>query len=249
MTLKDNALWQRDTGGSPGHGDGAPRCREGLIGIRTRVADNCVEGQNLLEEVEETFTTLLLIDHQLHAWAQNTTKLVQGLGYSGCTRRGAMAAGELNKITHLHMGEDEANAVLCHELVMNMNEFLAAVRSLQSTLTVRTPEDMSQREHASEVVHTGKIFRTEDDQGLMFNRKEVEPTFPQCQSGYLLALLITLILNIFGHVTRPWCNATLGLLNLLLGTMLGTTPEAPASASPSDTEHEHIPRDIHTVQK
>ncbi|KAG1736388.1 uncharacterized protein EDB91DRAFT_1083356 [Suillus paluster] len=39
----------------------------------------------------------------------------------------------------------------------------------------------------------------------------------------LLTMLIALILNVFGHVTRPWCNAVLGLLNLLLETTLGKT--------------------------
>jgi hypothetical protein len=169
MTLQDNALWQQDTGGSPGHGDSTPSCGEGLI---EKSALSCVEeGQNLLEEVEETFTTLLLIDHQLHARAQNTTKLVQGLSAAGAQGEvQAALEGEeqwlqenLDKITHLHMGEDDANGVLCHELVANMERFLAAVKSLKSTLAARTPEDLSQKEHASEVVHTGKKFRTEDD--------------------------------------------------------------------------------------
>lgn len=50
-------------------------------------------------------------------------------------------------------------------------------------------------------------------------------------------MLIALILNVFGHVTRPWCNAVLGLLNLLLETTLGK------STCPT------IPSDIRTVRK
>ncbi|KAG2336028.1 hypothetical protein BDR05DRAFT_832650, partial [Suillus weaverae] len=53
----------------------------------------------------------------------------------------------------------------------------------------------------------------------------------------LLTMLIALILNFFGHVTRPWCNAVLGLLNLLLETTLGkSTGRA-------------IPCDICTIRK
>ncbi|KAF8834817.1 hypothetical protein BDN67DRAFT_864383, partial [Paxillus ammoniavirescens] len=66
----------------------------------------------------------------------------------------------------------------------------------------------------------------------------------------LLTLLITLILNVFRHVTHPWCNATLGLLNMLLGAILGTTSEASLTKNPpSDTQHEYIPCDIHTIHK
>lgn len=50
-------------------------------------------------------------------------------------------------------------------------------------------------------------------------------------------MLIALVLNVFGHVTRPWCNAVLGLLNLLLETTLGK------SIGPT------IPCDIRTIHK
>lgn len=50
-------------------------------------------------------------------------------------------------------------------------------------------------------------------------------------------MLIALVLNVFGHVTRPWCNAVLGLLNLLLETTLGK------SIGPT------IPCDIRTIRK
>ncbi|KAF9224268.1 hypothetical protein BS17DRAFT_680437, partial [Gyrodon lividus] len=32
----------------------------------------------------------------------------------------------------------------------------------------------------------------------------------------LLSMFVLLIINIFGHVTWPWCNTTLALLNILL---------------------------------
>ncbi|KIJ09730.1 hypothetical protein PAXINDRAFT_27055, partial [Paxillus involutus ATCC 200175] len=66
----------------------------------------------------------------------------------------------------------------------------------------------------------------------------------------LLTLLIALILNIFGKLTRPWCNATLGLLNMLLRTVLGTPVESHgANERQSEIEHEYIPRDIRAVRK
>lgn len=50
-------------------------------------------------------------------------------------------------------------------------------------------------------------------------------------------MLITIIMNILGHITRPWCNAVLGLWNLLLETTLRK------STGPT------IPCDIRMVQK
>ncbi|KAG1764321.1 hypothetical protein EDD22DRAFT_740422, partial [Suillus occidentalis] len=68
-----------------------------------------------------------------------------------------------------------------------------------------------------------------------------EPHFRQrlhnANPAILLTMLIALVLNIFGHVTRPWCNAVLGLLNLLLETTLGK------SIGPT------IPCDIRTIRK
>ncbi|KAG1721815.1 uncharacterized protein EDB91DRAFT_1064233, partial [Suillus paluster] len=53
----------------------------------------------------------------------------------------------------------------------------------------------------------------------------------------LITMLIVLILNVFRHVTRPWCNAVLDLLNLLLETTLEE------STCPT------IPSNIHTIHK
>lgn len=56
-------------------------------------------------------------------------------------------------------------------------------------------------------------------------------------------MFIALVLNILGHVTRPWCNAVLELLNLLLKTTLGNTSEG------HDESKGYIPRDIRSVRK
>ena len=60
-------------------------------------------------------------------------------------------------------------------------------------------------------------------------------------------MVIALVLNVFGHITRPWCNALLGLLNLLLTTILGDpTVEAGKSAQSGSG---YLPSDIRTVRK
>ncbi|KAF8835012.1 hypothetical protein BDN67DRAFT_874095, partial [Paxillus ammoniavirescens] len=68
--------------------------------------------------------------------------------------------------------------------------------------------------------------------------KKFHLTFRNANPTILLMLLTALILNVFGKLTRPWCNATLGLLNMLLRTVLSTP-----------IDHEYIPRDIHAVWK
>ncbi|KIK77563.1 hypothetical protein PAXRUDRAFT_166430 [Paxillus rubicundulus Ve08.2h10] len=115
------------------------------------------------EGVEETFGVLLLIDHKMHAWAKNVTKLVdklvvvgaQGEVQEALEGEGKWLRDKLDEITHLNTGEDKANAVLLHELVCNMKDLLTAVRSIEETLAARSPEDLSQRENASAVVDTG----------------------------------------------------------------------------------------------
>ncbi|KAH7906576.1 hypothetical protein BJ138DRAFT_978118, partial [Hygrophoropsis aurantiaca] len=63
----------------------------------------------------------------------------------------------------------------------------------------------------------------------------------------VVAAFIVLVLNVFGHLTRPWCNVTLGLLKLLL--------TAAFSSVKDDTlDHEKalletFPKDVRTVRK
>ncbi|KAF9231263.1 hypothetical protein BU15DRAFT_16399, partial [Melanogaster broomeanus] len=62
----------------------------------------------------------------------------------------------------------------------------------------------------------------------------------------LLSMLIALILNVFGHVTRPWCNATLALLNILLKT--ATRNSTHLKTTPTKQLDDAIPCDIRTVR-
>ena len=60
-------------------------------------------------------------------------------------------------------------------------------------------------------------------------------------------MVIALVLIVFGHITCPWCNVLLGLLNLLLSTILGDlTVETGKSAQSGG---EYLPSDIRTVRK
>ncbi|KIK79934.1 hypothetical protein PAXRUDRAFT_767476 [Paxillus rubicundulus Ve08.2h10] len=202
ITLEDDWLWEQDTEGAPGYVHSAP------LAVHSSAAK---EGSLLAphEGVEETFGALLLIDHEMHVQVKNVTKLVDQLvvvGAQGEVQEEALEGegkwlrDKLDKITHLNAGEDKANAVLLHELVGNMKNLLTAVRSIEETLAARSPEDLSQRENTSAVVDT---------------EKKIHLTFCSANPTILLTLLITLILNVFRKFTRPWCNATLGLLNML----------------------------------
>ncbi|KAF8833753.1 hypothetical protein BDN67DRAFT_1017219 [Paxillus ammoniavirescens] len=156
ITLKDDGLWERDTEGAPGYVHSAPPA------VHSSAAK---EGSLLAphEGVEETFGALLLIDHEMHAWAKNVTKLVdqlvvagvQGEVWEALEGEGKWLRDKLDEITHLDTGEDEANAVLLHELAGNMKNLLSAVRSIEESLAARSPEDLLQRENASAVVNTG----------------------------------------------------------------------------------------------
>ena len=63
-------------------------------------------------------------------------------------------------------------------------------------------------------------------------------------------MIIVLVLNIFGQITRPWCNMLLGLLNLLLTTILGeSTTEIGENTQSRGGESVHLPSDICMVHK
>lgn len=60
-----------------------------------------------------------------------------------------------------------------------------------------------------------------------------------------------MILNVFGQVTRTWCNVTLGLLNLLLNTVHSVqhSPGASPTETEEYTEQKYIPNDIRSVRE
>ncbi|KIJ10609.1 hypothetical protein PAXINDRAFT_45471, partial [Paxillus involutus ATCC 200175] len=62
----------------------------------------------------------------------------------------------------------------------------------------------------------------------------------------LLSMFVALILNVFGHVTRPWCNTTLALLNILLKRAFHN--DTHSTTTPTVQPDNVIPRDIRTVR-
>ncbi|KIK82129.1 hypothetical protein PAXRUDRAFT_116353, partial [Paxillus rubicundulus Ve08.2h10] len=61
----------------------------------------------------------------------------------------------------------------------------------------------------------------------------------------LLSMFVALILNVFGHVTHPWCNTTLALLNILLKRAFHN--DTHSTTMPTVQPDNVIPQDIHTV--
>lgn len=70
-------------------------------------------------------------------------------------------------------------------------------------------------------------------------------SFRRANPIILLTLLTAIVLNIFGHLMRPWSNTTLELLNLMLKTALGN----PSTMQKSKTELDYVPCDIHSVRE
>ena len=137
------------------------------------------------------------------------------------------------------LGGMQLNGDVCNEeyrrvVLEKVQEIMPAIKSILDVVGSRTQGNLS---GASATVDTGEKFISK----RMHTESQTEPNFKQrfrnANPTILLSMLIALILNVFSHVTRPWCNTVLGLLNLLLET---TSRE---SNSPT------IPCDIRTVRK
>ena len=72
-------------------------------------------------------------------------------------------------------------------------------------------------------------------------------SFHNANLTILLPMVITLVLNIFGHIICPWCNALLDLLNLLLTTILSDLTVKTGKSAQSRSGY--FPSDIRTVWK
>jgi hypothetical protein len=205
---------------------------------------------------DETFTALAIIDHELHERTKRISTVVEGLDAQGMQENVLkMVEDELlwlmekrKRITHLDTIGDEANMLLCGELTRNIDHVHAAVTTIKITLEARTPEIADQKSQAAEIIHTGEM-----PSGVLSSvahelvERKSHQSFHNANPTILLSMVITLILNVFGHITRPWCNALLGLLNLLLTTILGDpTVETGKSAQSGGG---YLSSDIRTVRK
>ena len=160
MTLEEDAPWKRGSNGPSSHMNNTPS-----QGGSMSTASVTQRGSLAKRAEEEVFSTLVLIDHKMHRWAKSITNLLEGLGAIGVQGdvQAALETEEkwlresLYSITH-DTEDDEANALLRHELRKNVEDLLAAVTSITRTLAARTLEDLSQREHALEVIDTSVII-------------------------------------------------------------------------------------------
>ena len=160
MTLEEDAPWKWGSNGPPSHMDNVPSQGESMFTASVTERESLAKGAK-----EEVFSTLLLIDHEMHRQAKSITNLLEGLDAMGA-QGDVQAALEMEEkwlreslysITH-NTEDDEANALLRHKLRKNVEDLLVAVMSITRTLTARTPEDLSQQEHASEVIDTGALI-------------------------------------------------------------------------------------------
>lgn len=169
MTLEEDAPWKRGSNEPSGHMGNAPS--DNAPSQKGSIFAAVTEGGFIVKEAEEeTFSTLLLMDHEMHRRAKIITDLIGGLGAMGAQSnvQAALKTEEkwlresLYSITQ-DTEDDEANELLRRELRKNIEDLLAAVASVTRTLAARTPEDLTQREHASDVINTGAIFFGPDD--------------------------------------------------------------------------------------
>ena len=160
MTLEEDAPWKRGSNGPSSHMDNIPSQGGSMSTASVTERGSLAKGAE-----EEVFSTLVLIDHEMHRQAKSITNLLEGLGAIGAQGNVQVALEteekwlreSLYSITH-DTEDDEANALLRHKLRKNVEDLLAAVMSITRTLAVRTPEDLSQQEHASEVIDTSAII-------------------------------------------------------------------------------------------
>ncbi|KAG8220753.1 hypothetical protein J3R82DRAFT_2173 [Butyriboletus roseoflavus] len=149
-----------------------------------------------IEETNNMFAQLLIVDHEVHCHAQYIQGELEGLSTAGAQSRVLDVSEEqlkwfqenLDFIINFNMKGDETNKPLHSELEVNIKELLIAMRSIMKTLADRTSEDVSSKESAFEIVNTEPKFHL---------------NFHYANPLVLLTMLIAVILNIFGHLTHP----------------------------------------------
>ncbi|KAG2073510.1 hypothetical protein BDR04DRAFT_1116385 [Suillus decipiens] len=190
----------------------------------TRAAREC--SVEIQDKASEDHCRLYLLDLEMHARLWSVTNTVNQLHLADGQQVMTMLTKEYNwmKKAQEELEDMGANGDVCNEQMQDASlqslyEIREVVGSIMDVVGHRTKEDLNS---ASATIDTEPCFKRR---------------FLNANLTILLTMLIALILNVFGHVTRPWCNAVLGLLNLLLETTLGK------STGPA------IPSDIRTVRK
>ncbi|KAG2065536.1 hypothetical protein BDR04DRAFT_1161319 [Suillus decipiens] len=183
------------------------------------------------DQAWKDYCTLYLLDHEAHHHVHAVTDVINTLDsikdeqvLVALLEECAWLEKALREVMNMDVGTDACNEQFCHAQLWLLQDTKEAVESIMHVIAHRTKQDPNPEDNASEAVTTDHHLRR----------------FNNAKPALLLAMFIMLVLNILGHVTWPWCNAALGLLNLLLNTMLGNTPEGHGS-------EEWIPHDICSV--
>jgi hypothetical protein len=147
----------------------------------------------------------------------------------------------IQEIKQVGPGTNEAAVVLQDAMLSQLKTFQEGLQDCLRRLGARTQDGT---ESTGVFFDTGNICTTitlcwelniNADQYLKNDLHRVHPLT-------LVSVFMVLLLNVFGRVTRPWCNAVLSLLKIILSHVF------------SETEREkkildHFPTDVRSVRK
>ncbi|KAF9233154.1 hypothetical protein BU15DRAFT_66832 [Melanogaster broomeanus] len=119
--------------------------------------------QLLTDNENDDFTILYSLDHELHTRATRALELVDSLDTQGAQNRvlDTMEGEELwleevrKKLETMGILGDECNEMLRVAMLEKVDQILAAIKSIGTTLASRTNEDSLLQDHASVTVETG----------------------------------------------------------------------------------------------
>ncbi|KAG1844676.1 hypothetical protein F4604DRAFT_1688992 [Suillus subluteus] len=199
--------------------------------VTNQVIDDREPSAQHEDQAWKDYCTLYLLDHEAHRHVRTVTDVINTLdsirdeqALATLSEGHTWLEKTLGKVMNMDVETDACNEQFHHAQLQLLQDTKEAAESIMCVIARRTKQDPNPKDNASEAVETDHHLRR----------------FNNAKPALLLAMFIALVLNILGHVTRPWCNAALGLLNLLLKTMLGNAPEGHGSEG-------WIPRDIHSV--
>jgi Transposase family tnp2 len=201
------------------------------------------------DQAWKDYRTLYFLDNEAHHHVRAVTDVINTLDSTKDEQALAKLSEErawlekaLREVMVMDVGTDTCNEQFRHAQLRLLQDTKEAAESIMRVIARRTKQDPNPEDNASEAVATGEEVHTYKERTLNRYSDRHLRRFNNAKPALLLAMFIALVLNILGHVTRPWCNAALGLLNLLLNTMLGNAPEGHGSEG-------WIPRDIRSVRK
>ncbi|KIK77002.1 hypothetical protein PAXRUDRAFT_36846 [Paxillus rubicundulus Ve08.2h10] len=95
------------------------------------------------------FTMLVSLDHDLHTHTTHALELVKDLDSQGAQRQ------VLDTMREEELWLEGCNEMLQVVMIEKVDQILAAIKSISTTLTSRTKEDPALQDHAAATVETG----------------------------------------------------------------------------------------------